>query len=114
MNALALARRPSGGSLLARAACVLSCGILAASAATTTPGTPAASTSAPPSLDPAAELRRKKSHWAFQAPVRPALPPVRNRRWVRNPIDQFVLARLEKEGLAPAPEADRTTLIRRL
>ncbi|MCI0336883.1 MAG: DUF1549 domain-containing protein [Acidobacteria bacterium] len=53
-------------------------------------------------------------HWAFIAPVRPALPKVRNRTWVKNPIDQFVLARLEKEGLKPAPVADRVTLLRRL
>jgi hypothetical protein len=53
-------------------------------------------------------------HWAFRAPVRPLLPSVRNHAWVRNAIDYFVLARLEKEGLSPALEADRVTLIRRL
>jgi hypothetical protein len=46
--------------------------------------------------------------------VRPKLPEVRSSAWVRNPIDQFILARLEKEGLTPAPEADRVTLLRRL
>ena len=51
-----------------------------------------------------------KQHWAFVAPVRPALPAVRNDGWVRNPIDRFILARLEKEGLAPSREADRVTL----
>ncbi|HEV3259566.1 MAG TPA: DUF1549 and DUF1553 domain-containing protein [Gemmataceae bacterium] len=55
-----------------------------------------------------------KHHWAFQPPVRPQLPDVKNRQWARNAIDRFVLARLEKEGLTPAPEADRVTLIRRL
>ncbi len=55
-----------------------------------------------------------KQHWAFVAPTRPALPPVRNAGWGRNPIDRFILARLEKEGLAPSREADRVTLIRRL
>ena len=55
----------------------------------------------------------KKDHWAFQAPVRPAAPAVKNTHWPRNAIDQFVLARLEKENLSPAPEADRATLIRR-
>ncbi len=55
-----------------------------------------------------------KQHWAFVAPVRPALPRVENKSWVRNPIDHFILARLEKEGLAPSPEADRVTLLRRL
>lgn len=53
-------------------------------------------------------------HWAFIAPSRPALPAVKNARWVRNPIDQFILARLEREGLKPAPEADRRTLARRV
>ena len=56
----------------------------------------------------------KRSHWSFQAPVRPPLPPVKNQKWVRNAIDPFILARLEKEGLSPSPEADRVTLIRRL
>jgi hypothetical protein len=55
-----------------------------------------------------------RAHWAFRPPVRPPLPPVTRQSWVRNPIDRFVLARLEKEGLAPSPEADRVTLIRRL
>ncbi len=53
-------------------------------------------------------------HWSFIAPVRPSLPQVRNRRWVRNPIDNFILARLEQQQLVPAPEADRRTLIRRV
>jgi mono/diheme cytochrome c family protein len=54
------------------------------------------------------------SHWAFIAPVRPIIPKVINTSWGKNPIDAFVLARLEKEGLKPSPEADRVTLIRRL
>src|SRR5262245_53202399 len=52
-------------------------------------------------------------HWAYVPPERPALPAVKRAGWVRNPIDAFVLARLEREGLAPSPEAPRTTLIRR-
>ncbi len=52
-------------------------------------------------------------HWAFEIPKRPELPAVRDEDWSRNPIDRFVLARLEKDGLAPAPEADRTSLARR-
>jgi mono/diheme cytochrome c family protein len=55
-----------------------------------------------------------KKHWAFVAPVRPELPAVKNDTWIRNPIDRFILARLQKEGIAPSPEADRVTLIRRL
>jgi hypothetical protein len=53
-------------------------------------------------------------HWAYETPQRPPLPTVKNAAWVRNPIDRFVLARLEKEGLAPAPEAAKETLIRRV
>ena len=53
-------------------------------------------------------------HWSLIAPVRPVVPKVQNRRWVRNPIDNFILARLESEGLKPTPEADRRTLIRRV
>jgi hypothetical protein len=55
-----------------------------------------------------------EEHWAYVKPRRPPLPEVKTKGWVRNGIDYFVLARLEKEGLAPAPEADRATLIRRL
>lgn len=53
-------------------------------------------------------------HWAYAKPVRPALPNLKNKAWVRNAIDAFILARLEKEGLTPSPEADRTTLLRRV
>ncbi len=53
-------------------------------------------------------------HWAFNTPVRPPAPKVENRRWPRNPIDAFVLAKLEREGVEPSPEADRFTLVRRL
>lgn len=53
-------------------------------------------------------------HWAFVKPERPELPPVSNAAWVRTPVDQFVLAKLESQGLSPAPEAPRETLIRRL
>jgi hypothetical protein len=53
-------------------------------------------------------------HWSFIAPQRPAVPAVKQTGWVRNPIDAFILARLEQEGLAPSKEADKTTLIRRV
>lgn len=56
----------------------------------------------------------EKTHWAFVAPAKPAVPAVRNSGWPRNPIDAFVLAPLENEGIAPSPEADRPALIRRL
>jgi mono/diheme cytochrome c family protein len=54
------------------------------------------------------------SHWAFRPPIRPKTPAVKDAAWVRNPIDAFVLARLEREGLKPSPEAERGTLLRRL
>jgi hypothetical protein len=52
--------------------------------------------------------------WAFQPVRRPPVPAVRDRSWVRTPIDAFVLARLEPQGLRPAPPADRRTLLRRV
>ena len=55
-----------------------------------------------------------KKHWSFVKPTRPQPPAVKDKGWVRNPIDHFVLARLEKEGVKPSPEADRITLARRL
>jgi uncharacterized protein DUF1553/uncharacterized protein DUF1549/cytochrome c len=59
-------------------------------------------------------ITNNRDHWAFKAPVRPDVPEVKNTKWARNPIDNFILARLEQEGLKPSPEADRVTLIRRL
>jgi hypothetical protein len=53
-------------------------------------------------------------HWAFVAPKRPAVPEVKGADWVRNPIDSFILARLEQEGLAPSPPATPATMLRRL
>lgn len=53
-------------------------------------------------------------HWAFVPPVRSPLPKVANPGWIRNPIDAFVMAKLDAERLKPSPEADRTTLLRRL
>jgi hypothetical protein len=53
-------------------------------------------------------------HWAFQPCKQPVPPKVQHQAWVRNPIDNFVLARLEAEGLAPAAEADPYTLVRRV
>jgi hypothetical protein len=53
-------------------------------------------------------------HYAFAAPSRPDPPRVRNEAWARNPVDRFILARLEREGLSPSPEADRERLLRRV
>jgi len=54
------------------------------------------------------------THWAYVPPTRPELPSVSQTSWVRNPIDQFILARLEREGLKPSSEADKEMLLRRL
>ncbi len=59
------------------------------------------------------EGARWEKHWSFIPPKRPELPSVKNRKWPRNSIDYFTLARLEKENLKPNPEADKATLIRR-
>jgi mono/diheme cytochrome c family protein len=68
---------------------------------------------------PTAETRTQpkaqaSDHWAFRSVVRPPLPLVRDVSWVRNPIDHLILARLQRQGIRPAPEADRATLLRRL
>lgn len=62
----------------------------------------------------AQSLRRTSDHWSFQPVVRPPIPQIQQQAWVRNPIDAFILARLETEGIEPSPESPRTTLIRRL
>jgi mono/diheme cytochrome c family protein len=55
-----------------------------------------------------------QEHWAFVAPTRPPIPAVKSNSWVRNPIDSFVLAGLEREGLQPSPRATPNALLRRL
>lgn len=55
-----------------------------------------------------------ETHWAFVAPQQPGLPRVSSRDWCRTPVDDFVLARLEKEELHPSAEAQKATLLRRL
>ena len=67
-----------------------------------------------PETPGAVAVKDKSDHWAFKPMVEPALPKVNDPAWVRNPIDQFVLAKLEEKGLAPAPPADRPTLLRRV
>ncbi|HTM50877.1 MAG TPA: PSD1 and planctomycete cytochrome C domain-containing protein [Bryobacteraceae bacterium] len=61
-----------------------------------------------------AAQKTRATHWSFQPIRRPQPPSTRNETWARNPIDQFVLARLEREGIEPSPEAERRTLIRRV
>ncbi|WP_298863712.1 DUF1553 domain-containing protein [uncultured Gimesia sp.] len=55
-----------------------------------------------------------QDHWSFVTPKKAAAPIVKQQNWARTPIDQFILSRLEKEGLKPSPEADRRSLIRRV
>src|SRR6266850_5600567 len=70
------------------------------------------STAASHPPDEIAKVRAR--HWAFQPVKKPAVPAVKNSRWVQTPVDNFVLATLEKRNLSPAPMADRRTLIRRV
>jgi hypothetical protein len=55
-----------------------------------------------------------QQHWAFIPPTRAPMPKVKLTRWPRNPIDAFILAKVEQAGLKPSPEADRYTLVRRV
>jgi hypothetical protein len=55
-----------------------------------------------------------ESHWAFVPPKRPDIPVVKQEGWARTPIDSFVLAKLEQQGLHPSPETDKATLLRRV
>jgi hypothetical protein len=63
---------------------------------------------------PKREAAGSSDHWAYKPLTKPDPPQVNNTAWVRNPIDRFILAKLEAAGLAPAPEADAATLCRRL
>ncbi len=72
----------------------------------TTPQAPAAH--GPPKVDDAA-----RQFWAFKPLIRPDVPKVNDSAWVRNPIDAFILAKLDQKNFAPAPDADKVTLVRR-
>jgi hypothetical protein len=69
---------------------------------------PGSEVSTAPKTDP------RLAHWAFHAPRLPAVPGIRNRAWVRNPIDAFVLAKLEAKGWRPASAASDSDLLRRM
>src|SRR5262249_53483552 len=58
--------------------------------------------------------QKDRSHWAFQPVKCPAIPNVKNQAWVRNPIDAFILAKLEAKGLQPAPPGSKQEIARRL
>ncbi len=68
----------------------------------------------PESAAPVDLMATAKQHWAFHAPQPQALPTVSNTAWPKTEIDYFILSALDANGLAPSPEADRRTLIRRL
>jgi len=70
---------------------------------------------APSAATPRKEIDWKlaRQHWSFQKPKLSPAPPIKNTKWIRKPIDAFILAKIEAEGLAPAQKADRQTLIRR-
>src|SRR5206468_2565516 len=76
-------------------------------------GAPWPDTAASPDSGPRPS-RPGADHWAFRPVRRPAVPAVARPDRVRNPIDAFVLAELDRSGVEPSPEADRTTLLRRL
>jgi mono/diheme cytochrome c family protein len=61
-----------------------------------------------------AKLEDKRDHWSFKPLSNPTPPSVQRSDWPKNPADQFILAQLEKENLAPSPEADRATWLRRV
>ena len=65
-------------------------------------------------LSPLERAAAQRKHWAFQPIGNPAPPPVQHNAWCQTPIDRFVLSRLEARQLAPSPQADRRTLIRRV
>ena len=67
-----------------------------------------------PANETSTKQRRSSDHWSFQPIVRHTTPSVKNRSWVRNPIDAFILSKLEATKLSASPQAQRATLIRRL
>jgi cytochrome c553 len=76
---------------------------------------PESASSAPAPLTASERVEvHRRDHWAFQPVSNPAVPQVKNTAWATNNLDRFILAKLEAKGIAPSPEADRRTLIRRL
>ena len=62
----------------------------------------------------ASKVIEPREHWSFKPVTRPATPKTTNKRWPRNDVDRFILARMEREGLKPSPEADRVAWLRRV
>jgi hypothetical protein len=63
---------------------------------------------------PAYDWQKWKQFWSFRPVLKPGVPAVKDAKWIRNPIDTFILARLEAQGMHPAPEADKAALLRRV
>ena len=61
-----------------------------------------------------AEDKASADWWSLQKIKRPEIPEVKNKKWVRNPIDHFILSKLEEKGINPSPEADPRSITRRL
>jgi mono/diheme cytochrome c family protein len=68
----------------------------------------------PATASPQRTIQARSTHWSYQPVQRSQVPAVKAAQSVRNPIDAFIVARLEREGIAPSPETDRRTLIRRV
>jgi hypothetical protein len=66
-----------------------------------------------PAEKPAYNFAEERKFWAYQSPRNPPLPKIKNKRWPKNWVDRFTLAKLEEKGLTPTPQADKRTLIRR-
>src|SRR5437868_2385037 len=73
---------------------------------------PARADQTPRSSD--AKKAEAREHWAFKLPAHSVPPNIKSQSWIRTPVDNFILSKLEQNKLTPSPEADRPTLIRRL
>ncbi|HEY0072726.1 MAG TPA: PSD1 and planctomycete cytochrome C domain-containing protein [Abditibacteriaceae bacterium] len=78
------------------------------------PTAPAANATTPATKESTTEITpQQRAFWSFQPVQRPLVPKIKNKSWAKSPLDNFILAELEKRGLQPAPPADKRTLLRR-
>ncbi len=77
-------------------------------------GAPDPRASMAPSGGQAAIQEKAKTHWALQPLAQPVIPTVKDKSWPKNPVDAFILAKLEEKGMKPSPQADKLTLLRRV
>ncbi|MGE0377795.1 MAG: PSD1 and planctomycete cytochrome C domain-containing protein [Planctomycetaceae bacterium] len=78
------------------------------------PAAPESGAAAPDGSAEAFDLEQRAEHWSFQPLARPAIPSVQNSEWCRTPVDRFLLAKMEAEGITPAAETDSRTWLRRV